>query len=102
MSFQLQKKFNNTTKDKEKCNQMILQTNIIIPEKCYVPMNSNEIFDDFILYIKKYMKNTDNHERFNMAKNENTLLSFLAIHFINATGLPVHMNLEDFKNYPEE
>ena len=37
-----------------------------------------------------------------MSKYDNILLSFLAIKFTHQTGLPIHINLEDFKIYAKK
>ena len=74
----------------------------MILENCSIPMKSNVTFDYFIVYKNKYTKNAYNQKQINMSEDKNILLSFLAINFTHETGLPIPINLEDFKIYAEE
>ena len=74
----------------------------MILENCSIPMKSNVTFDYFIVYKNRYTKNAYNQKQINMSEDKNILLSFLAINFTHETGLPIPINLEDFKIYAEE
>ena len=48
------------------------------------------------------MNNPDNNKKILKFKNDDFLLSFLAIKFTHRTELPMHINLEHFKIYAKE
>ena len=47
------------------------------------------------------MNNPDNQKK-NKSKNDDFLISVLAIKFTHKTELPMHINLEDFNIYAKE
>ena len=79
------KNFNisKSSKKKEKHVETLLEKSIVIPQHDFTSIKSNETFDDFILFKQEFMNIPDNQKQNLNSKNDDFLLSFLAIKFTN-------------------
>ena len=69
--------------NKKKHVETFLKKNIVIPQHDFTSIKSNETFDDFILFKQEFMNIPDNQKQNLKSKNDDFLLSFLAIKFTN-------------------
>ena len=85
-----------------KAIETLLENNIVIPQQDFTSLKTNETFDEFILFKQEFMLNPDNQKQILTSKNDDVLLSFYSIKFTYKTGIPISINLKDFKIYAKE